>query len=281
MTIKEYYLRWIAGLMLALVSTAALVLALAGLVQTPVERGMAIVAGIALQVCLFLFCRHKQDRPVGVLLMTVSVCATAAFMEYAWQLQRSATVQQTQASQSDDYQVQQMKQRIAELNRQIDIRLNVSDRDTSGNYRGRGLEALDTRVEEKTTERDRLLEQLKQIRVAVAVAPSGSIEAAINNTPDWMRWPVWLLLAWLLDYCAIRCFRTPQPELIIDEEEASEAPRTPPKPDPLYASQKVLDIADRVRSGAYGQKPVVKQAFKRLQEQGVLRRKGQGFELVD
>ncbi|WP_067519582.1 hypothetical protein [Endozoicomonas ascidiicola] len=300
MTYTEYYTRWIFGLMLALVSTAALVLALAGLVQSPVEQGMAMVAGVALQACLFLFARRKQDRLIGLLLMGVSMFATAAFIEYAWQLQRSATAQQLQALQNDDFQVQQLKGQIAELNRQIDIRLKVSDRDTDGNYRGRGLSALDTSVEEKTARRDGLLEKLEQLKQAsVSVAPSGSVEAAINNAPDWMRWPVWLVIAWLLDYCAIRCFQTPLP---VKETKPAKTEKDNPLPDvqsgftpPSFPfDEKVSLITERARSGAYGKRPVVrevmkkegarhpvvKSAFNILLKEGSMRRQGQGFELT-
>ncbi|AMO55971.1 hypothetical protein GZ77_07295 [Endozoicomonas montiporae] len=297
MTILEYGTRILAGLVLAIVSTAALVLALAGMVSSPVEQGMAIAAGVALQICLYLFARNKKDQWLSWVLLVVSVLATAAFMEYAWQQQRAGTVQQQQSATADNYVAQQLKQQIDDINRQMAIRLNVSERDTSGNFRTRGINQLDDEVSDLTEERNQLLSQLQEIETASATAPAGSMDAVVGNAPWLIRLVVFLALSLLLDYCTIRCLSTPMPERakkkkLEDTEEKKSASTEAAKPETVLAEadsenadhpvedkpepteetisettiqpqalqidETVQRIAQRVRNGEYGTQPVVR-----------------------
>ena len=297
MTLLEYGTRIVVGLVLAIVSTAALVLALVGMVTSPTEQGMAIAAGVALQFCLYLFARDKKDQWLSWVLLVVSVAATAAFMEYAWQQQRAETAQQQQSATADSYIAQQLKQQIDDINRQMDIRLNVSERDTSGSFRTRGISQLDSEVASLTEERDQLLDRLQTIETVNATAPTGSIDAVVG----WAGWEIRLLLflalSLLLDYCTIRCLSTPMPERKKKDEKKDEAEEekasteaakpetvlaeaaseninhpvednpepteetiseTTIQPQALQIDETVQRIAQRVRNGEYGTQPIVR-----------------------
>ena len=317
MTTLDYYLRLLAGSVLALVSTAALVLALAGLVQSGTEQIMAMAAGISLQACLYLFARNNADRWISALLLAVSVAATVAFMEYAWQQQQAATATQQQQRNASSYRAQQLQRQIDDISQQISIRLQVSQRDTEGSYRTRGLTQLNDDIPRLTEQRETLLEQLATLTTA-ATAPTGSMEAALSSAHWGFRIGVFVALALLLDYCAIRCLSTAKPERkkqeVIKEgrKPSAEAAKPEPALEPdapennspeenrseltvTEADPEVKRIAERVRSGSYGQKPivrkiineegvrhpVVKQAFALLKAEGVLVKNGQRYELLE
>ncbi|WP_257293663.1 hypothetical protein [Endozoicomonas sp. YOMI1] len=312
MTTLDYCLRLMAGSVLALVSTAALVLALAGLVQPGKEQIMAMAAGISLQACLYLFARNKADRWISALLLAVSVAATVAFMEYAWQQQQAATVMQQQQRNTSSYRAQQLQRQIDDISQQISIRLQVSQRDTEGSYRSRGLSQLNDDIPRLTEQRETLLQQLATLTTDTT-APTGSMEAALGSAHWGFRVGVFIALALLLDYCAIRCLATVKPERkkqeVIKEgrEPSAEAAKPEPalepeitcenRPEPTVteADPEVKRIAERVRSGSYGQQPivrqiiseegvrhpVVKQAFALLKAEGVLVKNGQRYELQE
>ncbi len=311
MTIFDYYMRLLAGSILALVSTAALVLALAGLVQPGKEQIMAIAAGISLQACLYLFARNKADRWISALLLAVSVAATVAFMEYAWQQQQAETAMQQQQQSASSYRAQQLQRQIDDISQQISIRLQVSQRDTEGSYRTRGMTQLNDDIPRLTEQRETLLNQLANLTTG-ATTPSGSMEAALGSAHWGFRIGVFIALALLLDYCAIRCLATEKSDVKKEERKPSaEAAKPEPALEPESPEEKNLQenrlatvteadpevkrIAERVRSGSYGlqpivrqiiseegvRHPVVKQAFELLQDEGVLVKNGQRYELQE
>ncbi len=220
MTLLEYGTRILVGMVLAIVSTAALVLALVGMVASPIEQAMAIAAGVALQFCLYLFSRDKKDLWLSWILLVVSVSATSAFMEFSWQKQKAEALRQQQSATAGSYVAQQLKQQIDDINRQMDIRLNVSERDTSGQYRSRGISQLDSKVASLTEERNHLLSRLQAVETIVATVPTGTIDAVIGQAGWKIRLTLFFALSLLLDYCTIRCLSTRMPE--IKKEETAE-----------------------------------------------------------
>ena len=296
MTLLEYGTRILVGMVLAIVSTAALVLALVGLVASPTEQAMAIAAGVALQFCLYLFSRDKKDRWLSWILLVVSVSATSAFMEFSWQKQKAEALRQQQSATADSYVAQQLKQQIDHINRQMDIRLNVSERDTSGQYRSRGISQLDSKVAMLTEERNQLLSRLQAVETVVAIIPTGTIDAVIGQAGWKIRLTLFFALSLLLDYCTIRCLSTRMPEIKKEEtaekKEEDSASTKDSKPKAVLAqsafenidsvkgnkfkqtgqtvhenitpsqalqiSDAVQRVAQRVRSGEYGTQPIVR-----------------------
>ena len=75
--------------------------------------------------------------------LLVSVAATAAFMEYTWRQQQQATQQRQQVETASSWAVQQLQREVDELNRDIAMRLSLSERDTGSRYQTRGENRLD------------------------------------------------------------------------------------------------------------------------------------------
>ena len=270
------------GVILALVSTAALVFLLISLPLNEVEQVMAMAAGVALQACLYLFARSPLAtlRRTALVLLVVSIAASAAFMEYAWQKQLTDNRQQASQQQSQSFQVQQLKREIAELNRQIDLMMLASEKDTKGVYTGRSdqrLAKLDT-VKQQRQQKTEALQQLQQLPPQTG-ADSGSLQALLTGASQWLRLMVFGLLSGLIDYVALLALGMNQPETELQQGETA--------PDTATETDWISLYQQRISSGELGEYPSqrqltdeVKQAYDLLKQNGVLVKDGQRFRLV-
>ena len=317
-TVMEYRLRLLAGSVLALVSTAALVMAMDGLALGDTEKWLARAAGVALQVCLYLFARGSAgEKRLALVLLLVSVAATAAFMEYTWRQQQQATQQRQQVETASSWAVQQLQREVDELNRDIAMRLSLSERDTGSRYQTRGENRLDDELPGLKRQRDGKVADLQRLTVAPPAPPAGTVDAALADAPAPLRWAVFLGLALLLDGCAIMALATPRPQrpetAVSTGETAAEQGETDGETggetvaEPVAAAMPaaplaetteddpVQRVAQRIRAGHYGQQPVVrkilkeesirhpvmKQVIELLMNEGALVKQGQKYQLVE
>lgn len=289
MRVREDYALQLAGCTLALVSTGALVMLLVSLPMGKVEKGLATAAGIALQLCLYLFSRVKQKRSKGMafVLLLVSVTATAAFMEQAWQNHINHQQQLTETRQAESYQVQSLRKSLDILDQQISIRLDVSQRDTSGSYRSRGLEQLDD-VKDLQQQRNQVMQELKQLQpqTITAGAEAGSMQALLAGTQRPARLSIFALLALLIDLSALLAIGVQQPAAAV-KTQPQDNPKQPDEPRKESDTSPVFHLRDRILSGEFGNPPSqrqavseVKQAFDQLADDGQLVKVGNRFELV-
>ena len=290
MRVREEHALQLAGYTLALVSTGALVVLLVSLPMGKVEKSLATCAGVALQVCLYLFSRTttKRSRAMACILLLVSVTATAAFMEQAWQTHISQQTLVNDSRQAESYQVQALRQSLNILDQQIRIRLDVSARDTSGSYRTRGLEELDnvTDLQQQRTEVLQQLEQLQQQGISTG-AEAGSMQALLAGSNRNTRLALFALLALLIDLSALLAMGVQQPAAA-DKPQPEDQPEQPDDNTEQDEACPVGHLRDRILSGDFGNPPSqrqavaeVKQAFDGLAEDGHLAKVGNRFELVN
>ena len=199
-TIIRRDIQQLFGGFLALASTAALVMTLQALVSGAIAKIIAIVAGIALQGCLYLFSNDNNHRIKGfsVILLALSVCITTWYMERTWQTQQTGLRSISQQQADNSWQAGQYRQQIEDLNRQINMLLTSADRDIKATYRTRGLDTNDE-VTRLTAKRDNLLTQLGSL-TASAVSISNPSLFEQNNR---IRLSLFFAIALLIDIAAI------------------------------------------------------------------------------
>ena len=116
----------ILGCVLAFASTGAMVMTLQSLMQGWVSKALAVLAGIALQGCLYLFANNKNHRikAFSWLLLAFSVIASTWFMDSTWQQQRQQQTVEHNQQAEQSWQAEQIRNQVTQLNQQIEISLN-------------------------------------------------------------------------------------------------------------------------------------------------------------
>lgn len=274
------------GFMLAAASSGALMITLQDLVTGMLATALASGAGLALQVCLYLFSSHTDHRVRWFAhgLLGMSVLVSAWYMEATWQQLLSENRIQQQQHASDQFLYKQQEQQLMNLNQQIEILLSSAAHDTGSTYRARGLNTLNE-LDELYKKRDHLLNALQQ-QNQLAVANLGVPVFLENNA---VRLALFLFFAFMIDLGAIIAL-TPSPTAPVIESEDQTPSITPetskpksenkadpdersvPKPKPKAvvpamipdaAPRSLQLVMDRIRDGDYGEFVPVKQIIEK------------------
>ena len=195
----------ILGCVLAFASTGAMVMTLQSLMQGWASKALAVLAGIALQGCLYLFAnnRNHRIRAFSWLLLTFSVIATTWFMDTTWQQQRQQQTVEHNQQAEQSWQAEQIRNQVNQLNQQIEISLNSASTDTGSSYRQRGIETLSS-LDELYQRRDDLLEKLNGINTSASRNNNASV---FEETPP-IRIGLFAMIALIIDISAILAFGT-------------------------------------------------------------------------
>lgn len=278
----------VTGAILALVSTGALVKLLTSLPLSRLETALAVMSGIGLQGGLYLLARQGDwlSRLVTSVLLLVSVLASTAFVEMAWQRHQQVVQQSNRLHQAGSEQAQLLRQQLATVQQEIDLRMAVASRDTSGNFTTRGLNQLDN-LAPLRTQANQMAQQLSALNQVEADngAQSGSVQALLSGSHRFARLGLFALVALLIDTVALLClarfsglaYTVNQGEPVVD----------PARPIVLNEQISPVDqIKSRVLRGDLGAQPSqrqlldeVKTAFRELADNGQLIKNGQCFEL--
>ncbi len=254
-------LQKIMGLILAAASTGALILTLQELVSGMAATILATGAGLALQVCLYLFARHPGHRVRWFAhgLLGLSVLVTAWYMEDTWQQHQSEQLARQQQQAGDRFLVKQQQQQLNQLNQQIDILLASAEQDTGNQYRARGLNTLNN-LDDLYERRDSLLAVLQQQNHNASTELTGQTLFMHN---DALRISLFLALALMIDLAAIIAlqpisrFNNLLTSQTYDSESISQHTQEDHPVDPEHS---VLNqIMERIRNGNYGEFVPVKQ----------------------
>ena len=277
----------IMGLFLILVSTGALVMTLQSLMQDWVSKTFSIMAGIALQICLYLFANNPNHRVrwFSALLMLLSIIATTWFMETTWQQQHHQRLETLQQKSDQSWQAEQYRQQIVELNQEIAISTQSAQEDINKDFRKRGNNTLVT-LDQKKTQRESLNRKLNNI---TSEDNQTLTPTAFEATPE-IRITLFALIALLIDVTAIMAIGSWITETKLTEKEPqplSEKPSTHDshEPDPMDC------ILEKIRSGEYGEfvpvkqivetepvrHPELKAGIDRLMDEGVLTKTGNRY----
>ncbi len=255
-------IQFFLGCVLALSSTGALVMTLQSLMNGWIAKALAIAAGIALQGCLYLFASHTHHRIrwFSSVLLVFSVVATTWFMEATWQQQQATFIQQGKKQASQSWQVEQLRQQITNLNRQIEINLNSANADTQNNFRQRGINTLSSQ-DDLYSRLNEAMEQLNAIQKAASTPPP--VYSAMEvNTP--VRLALFALIATIIDLSAILAFRhqTSGYRRVSEREDFIQQQGTRTNPESVTQNEPHNPIAAllaRIRNGEYGEFVPVKQ----------------------
>ena len=301
----------ILGCVLAFASTGAMVMTLQSLMQGWVSKALAVLAGIALQGCLYLFAnnRNHRIRAFSWLLLTFSVIATTWFMDTTWQQQRQQQTVEHNQQAEQSWQAEQIRNQVSQLNQQIEISLNSASTDTSSSYRQRGIETL-SNMDEFYQRRDDLVTQLDGM---ITTADSQNSASAFEETPE-LRMVLFAVIALIIDVSAILAFATLAKPAVIET-----AQQTLPDPQPQqpvftqtlpYHTEPVIQtqqpepeekpdylgtILAKIRAGEYGEfvpvkqivesepvrHPELKAGIDQLLEEGVLIKSGNRYRHAD
>ena len=256
-------LQKVMGLILALASTGALILTLQELVNGMAATILATGAGLALQVCLYLFARHPVHRVRWFAhgLLGLSILVTAWYMEDNWQQHQSEQLVKQQQQAGDRFLVKQQQQKLNQLNQQIEILLASAEQDTGNQYRARGLNTLNN-LDDLYERRDALLAILQQ-QSHTAATELTEQNLFMNN--DALRISLFLVLALMIDLAAIIALQpTSQSDNLLNSQsqfygsesisqQVLEEHSSDPEPSVLN------QIMDRIRNGNYGEFVPVKQ----------------------
>jgi len=267
----------ILGFVLAFVSTGAMVMTLQSLMQDWVSKALAVLAGIALQGCLYLFSnrRNHRIRAFSWLLLTFSVIATTWFMDATWQQQRQQQAIEHNQQAEQSWQAEQIRNQVNQLNQQIEINLDSASTDTGTSYRQRGIDTL-SNLDKLYQRRDNLLEQLNGINTNAASKNSAS---AFEETAE-LRISLFAVIALIIDISAILAFASlakpavtepKQPTLTDQQPQQSVITQTLPCPnepavqdrqpeaEPEDKPDHLGTILAKIRAGEYGEFVPVKQ----------------------
>ena len=273
------------GAALALVSTGALVKLVTSLPLESFEYWLSVLAGIGLQSGLYLLARQDDGFSafLTVVLLLVSVLASTAFVEMAWQRHQHQVSLNHQQQQAGSEQAQLLRQQLATVQQEIDLRMSVASRDTAGNFTTRGLQQLDN-LAPLRNQASELAAQLQSLnhRDAATGADSGSVQALLSGSHRFARLGLFAVIALLIDVVALCCFaRLGQLHRKVNQCESL--------PEPFAQNEQstpVERIKHRVLRGDLGAQPSqrqlideVKTAFRELSDDGQLIKNGQYFEL--
>lgn len=256
-------LQKIMGLILAAASTGALILTLQELVNGMSATILATGAGLALQICLYLFARHPGHRVRWFAhgLLGLSVLVTAWYMENTWQQHQSEQLIRQQQQAGDRFLVKQQQQQLNQLNQQIEILLASAKRDTGNQYRTRGLNTLNN-LDDLYERRDSLLAILQQQNHTAATELVGQ-NLFMSN--DALRISLFLVLALMIDLAAIIALQpiSRSDNLLTSQTQFYESESISQhiqEDHPSDLEHSVLDqIMERIRNGNYGEFVPVKQ----------------------
>ena len=256
-------LQKIMGLILAAASTGALILTLQELVNGMSATILATGAGLALQICLYLFARHPGHRVRWFAhgLLGLSVLVTAWYMESTWQQHQSEQLIRQQQQAGDRFLVKQQQQQLNQLNQQIEILLASAKRDTGNQYRTRGLNTLNN-LNDLYERRDSLLAILQQQNHTAATELAGQ-NLFMSN--DALRISLFLVLALMIDLAAIIALQpiSRSDNLLTSQTqfyESESISQHTHEDHPSDLEHSVLDqIMERIRNGNYGEFVPVKQ----------------------
>lgn len=285
------------GCVLAFASTGAMVMTLQSLMQGWVSKALAVLAGVALQGCLYLFANNKNHRIrfFSWLLLAFSVIATTWFMDTTWQQQRQQQAIQNNEQAEQSWQADQIRNQVNQLNQQIEISLNSASTDTGSSYRQRGIDTLSS-LDNLYQRRDSLLEQLDGINTSESGNDGTSV---FEDTPP-LRIGLFAFISLIIDTSAILAFSTlVKPEIMGQEQpKQQEQPRQSdpqpqePKQEPVQEPTDHLGtILAKIRAGEYGEfvpvkqivesepvrHPELKAGIDQLMEEGVLIKSGNRY----
>lgn len=275
------------GAALAVVSTGVLVLLLVSLPMTDVQLAMTTVTGVALQGCLYLFSRSADVRlrRMGWVLLVMSVLATTAFLESAWQ-QHLAQLKHKQIDLvASSFTVQQLHRQIEDRNRQIELMLQSSGRDIEGDYRRRSDDRM-AKLEPLYQQRDELMQKLKQQQQQAisSGAEEGSLQAILTGVSREARLVIFVVMAALIDYTALLALGMVSQTELPTESEAHQPESVVNQTDSV---EWVAVLQQRILSGEFGEHPSqrqmideVKQAYDALKDDGRLVKDGQRFRVI-
>lgn len=196
------------GAILAAVSTACLVMLLVSLPLSSIEQGLAVATGIGLQASMYLLARISfSTRLIAGVLLVVSIAASTAFIETAWQRHVISLQNSNIATQSQSEAVIALQRERDSISKQISIRLTAAERDSAGRYSTRGLKRLDdvNQYHDRLNAINAQLMQLKTTPVETG-ADRGSMQALMFDTDRSIRLSVFALLASLIDIAAVMLF---------------------------------------------------------------------------
>ncbi|WBA86501.1 hypothetical protein [Endozoicomonas sp. GU-1] len=273
------------GAVLALVSTGALVKLLTSLPLNGLETALSVLAGIGLQSGLYLLARQGDlfSRLITTILLLVSVLASTAFVEMAWQRHQHQISLNHQQQQAGSEQAQLLRQQLTTVQQEIDLRMSVAGRDTAGNFTTRGLQQLDN-LAPLRNQASELAAQLQALNHhdATTGADSGSVQALLSGSHRFARLGLFAVIALLIDVVALCCFsRLGQLHRLVNQGGSLPVPTAPNE-----QTTPVERIKHRVLRGDLGAQPSqrqlideVKTAFRELSDDGQLIKNGQYFEL--
>lgn len=273
------------GAVLALVSTGALVKLLASLPLNDLETGLSVLAGIGLQSGLYLLARQGDlfSRLITTVLLLVSVMASTAFVEMAWQRHQQQAALNHHQQRAGSEQAQLLRQQLTTVQQEIDLRMSVASRDTSGNFTTRGMQQLDN-LAPLREQAGRLGQQLQALNhgEAAAKAEANSMQALLSGSGRTARLGLFAVIALLIDVVGLFCFA----RLDGVSQPVKQGESLPEALSQVEPGSPVELIKERVLRGDLGAQPSqrqlldeVKTAFRELADNGQLIKNGQYFEL--
>jgi hypothetical protein len=304
----------ITGLAFALVSAAASVILWCSYATTTTDSAIAAITAVASVACMYLFAAASKSQALkpatsngmrnltGILLIS-SIAATVGWLESRYQAQHTNSL-------TTDYSYTTKQQQIADLTTDIQNLQQSARADIANNYRARA-NRTQIKIDNKTEQRDQLSRELNQHKGTATNAGQ-----ALGNSLGHLRWVLWLALAIIVDACPIICFSAVaqllQQQPATDNNTAKQPTTEQPEPaaaraaTPETAAINTSDISDLLPATDWlqeqilnhGQKPSIrnflgqeydgtklrhehlKHIFHELELRQVIKRKGQGFELV-
>lgn len=246
-------------------------------------KALAGVTATALEACKFSFfpaglyyLRHRNLGGLvllvmGVVLLIISVCATAGFFENAYN-------EQTKSNQQKSVSWQTKKQQLDSLQQQIDTLNNMIAADAANAYRQRAYDNA-KQVNILEAQRNATLHELQ----TMSDSPQGNAQSlfsvvgkALHYQPESVRQGAFIGLALIIDICGISALlalaglRTDNGKENASAESknavssatakaqkpTSKASTEKQQPATLSAEEKI--IAQRILSGEFGQPPSVR-----------------------
>ncbi|WP_157674046.1 hypothetical protein [Endozoicomonas ascidiicola] len=270
-----------AGIVLALVSTAALVLLLISLPMQQTPMIMTGVAGVALQLCLYLFIRSasRKLKVTSLVLLFLSIIATAAFLESNWQQHLVELKDKRQTKTESSYTAQQLQRQITEINEQVELILQSSELDINHGYRQRSDQRMNE-LEPLHLQRESLQQQLATLNNHdLNDVVTGSFPTILSDLGKSARITMFAFVAALLDFIAMIALSVKrQPSLTSFQDDSSTVH--------FDSAQWCILLQERILSGEFGNYPSqrqmkaeVVQAFEALIDNRQLIKEGKRFKL--
>ncbi len=272
------YLIAFSTMLLCMVTLSSTVLFWSSMPTDLLGKVIAGVTATALEACKYsffpagIYYLKKRNAGgaallmIGVVLLIISVCATAGFLENAYN-------QQTKYAQQNSVEFKTKQQQLNSLQQQIDSINALIAADTSANYRTRAYE-FSKQVKALEEKRDSALAELKATKETAqgnAQSLFSVIGMALHQPAEQVRQGAFISLALIVDICAIASLlalgglgkKMPTEQSTKQSAQPkNELPNKPTPPPPaLKQKQPPLSdleqqIAKEILAGLYGQ-PVV------------------------